>query len=217
MVLYDFFRSSAAYRVRIALNLKGLEYRQVPVDLRSGRQRTLEYLQRNPQGLVPALELDDGTVVSQSLPICELLEELWPEPALLPGEPTDRARIRSFAASIACDIHPLNNLRVLNYLSDVLQVEKGQKLAWYRHWIEEGLRGLEGMLEPIWTARGREGPWAFGDVPTLADVCLVPQLFNARRFECDLAPYPRLRRVDETAGGHPAFARAHPARQADAL
>ncbi len=212
MKLYDYFRSSAAYRVRIALNLKGVEYQQVPVSLVKGEQSAAPFLDINPQGLVPALELDDGTLLSQSLAICEYLDEAHPTPALLPAGALSRARVRALAQAIACDIHPLNNLRVLNYLTDTLQVDKEARLAWYRHWIEQGLRGFEALLRDS----PDTGEFCHGNDPTLADVCLVPQVFNARRFECDLASYPTVVRIGEACEAIPAFAAAAPARQPDA-
>ncbi len=210
MKLYTYFRSSAAYRVRIALNLKGIPFESIAVDLRPGMHRSPAYLAMNPQGLVPALE-DGGTVFSQSLAILEYLEETHPQPPLLPHAPGDRARVRSLALSIACDLHPLNNLRVLNYLRSPLGQDEASVNAWYRHWIAEGLRGLEAE-----TSRLGDGRHAFGGGITLADVCLVPQMFNARRFNCDLAPYPTLRAISEHLESLPAFARAAPAAQPDA-
>ncbi len=210
MKLYTYFRSSAAYRVRIALNLKGIPFESIAVDLRPGMHHSPAYLAMNPQGLVPALE-DGGTVFSQSLAILEYLEETHPQPPLLPSAPVDRARVRSLALSIACDLHPLNNLRVLNYLRSPLGQDEAAVNTWYRHWIAEGLRGLE-----VETSRLGDGRHAFGAGITLADVCLVPQLFNARRFNCDLAPYPTLRSISEHLELFPAFARAAPAAQPDA-
>ena len=213
MRLYDYFRSSAAYRVRIAQNLKGV----VPdertfVHLRMGSQRAQDYLALNPQGLVPALALDDGTVLTQSLAIVEYLEETHPQPPLLPADAEGRARVRSIALSIACEIHPLNNLRVLNYLVGTLGVSREQKDGWYRYWIDVGFEALEKSLarDP---ATGR---FCHGDAPTLADVCLVPQMANARRFSIDLAPYPTLVRIETECNALPAFADAAPARQPDA-
>ena len=213
MRLYDYFRSSAAYRVRIALNLKGV----VPdertfVHLRMGGQRAQDYLALNPQGLVPALALDDGTVLTQSLAIVEYLEETHPQPPLLPADAEGRARVRSIALSIACEIHPLNNLRVLNYLVGTLGVSREQKDGWYRYWIDVGFEALEKSLarDP---ATGR---FCHGDAPTLADVCLVPQMANARRFSIDLAPYPTLVRIETECNALPAFADAAPTKQPDA-
>ncbi len=211
MKLYTYFRSSAAYRVRIALNLKGIAYEPVPIDLRSGAQRRLQYLEMNPQGLVPALE-DGGTVFGQSLAILEYLDEMHPQPPLLPRSPADRARVRSLALSIACDLHPLNNLRVLNYLRSDLGQDEGAVNDWYRHWIAEGFAALEEEAR-----RDGSGRHLFGNEVTLADVCLVPQMFNARRFDCDLEPYPALRAISEHLEALPEFARAAPAAQPDAV
>lgn len=213
MRLYDYFRSSAAYRVRIALNLKGV----VPdertfVHLRMGNQRAQDYLALNPQGLVPALALDDGTVLTQSLAIVEFLDETHPQPPLLPADPEGRARVRSIALAIACEIHPLNNLRVLNYLIGTLGVSREQKDGWYRYWIDVGFEALEKSLSRD-PATGR---FCHGDAPTLADVCLVPQLANARRFSIDLSPYPTLVRIESECNALPGFASAAPAKQPDA-
>jgi maleylpyruvate isomerase len=213
MNLYDYFRSSAAYRVRIALNLKGV----VPdertfVHLRMGNQRAQDYLALNPQGLVPALALDDGQVLTQSLAIIEYLNETHPEPPLLPADPVARARVRAIALQIACEIHPLNNLRVLNYLTGTMGVSKEQKNGWYRYWVDVGFEALEKQL-----AREPEtGRHCHGDMPTLADVCLVPQLANARRFAIDLSPYPTLTRIEAACNALPSFAEAAPSRQPDA-
>jgi maleylacetoacetate isomerase len=213
MRLYDYFRSSAAYRVRIALNLKGV----VPdartyVHLRKGSQRAQDYLALNPQGLVPALALDDGHVLTQSLAIIEYLDETHPEPPLLPADPVARARVRALALSIACDIHPLGNLRVLNYLIGTMGVSREQKDDWYRYWIDVGFAALEKVLaRDAATAR-----YCHGGAPTLADICLVPQMANARRFEIDLSPYPTLMRIESACNALPAFADAAPARQPDA-
>jgi maleylacetoacetate isomerase len=210
MRLYDYWRSSAAYRVRLALNYKGLAYEQVAIDLRQGTQRSPEFLAINPQGLVPVLD-DDGVRLTQSLPILNYLEERYPEPSLLPEDLPGRARARAIAVAIACEIHPLNNLRVLQYLERELGLDEARRLAWYRHWIAEGFRPLEATL-----ARSAEA-FCVGDAPSLADVCLVPQVYNARRYECDLAPYPTLRRIDERCLQIEAFARAAPERQPDAV
>ena len=211
MKLYTYFRSSAAFRVRIALNLKGMTYEAVPVDLRPGAHRQPDYLARNPQGLIPALE-DAGTVIGQSLAIIEYLEEICPQPPLLPRAALDRARVRSMALAIACDIHPLNNLRVLNYLRAPLGHEQAAVDTWYRHWIAEGFRSLE---EEAKHASG-DGRHMFGTELTLADVCLVPQMFNARRLECSLQPFPTLRAISAHLETLPAFARAAPNAQPDA-
>lgn len=210
MKLYTYFRSSAAYRVRIALNFKGLAYEAVPVDLRPGAHRRPAYRAVNPQGLVPALE-DGGVVLNQSLAILEYLEEMHPQPPLLPRAPLERARARSLALAIACDVHPINNLRVLNYLRTRLAQDQAGVRAWYRHWVEAGFEGLEAQV------RGTsDGHHLVGDQVTFADVCLVPQLFNARRFECDLTPYPTLTAVGAQLQLLPAFARAAPEAQPDA-
>jgi maleylacetoacetate isomerase len=209
MRLYDYWRSSAAYRVRIALNVKGLAYQPVPVDLRAGAQRAPEFLALNPQGLVPVLE-DGGVVLTQSLPILNYLEERYPEPPLLPTDLPGRAKSRAIAVAIACEIHPLNNLRVLRYLARELGLDEERRLVWYRHWVAEGFGALEAML-----ARSA-GAFCVGDAPSLADVCLVPQVYNARRYECDLDPHPTIRRIDERCQMIEAFARAAPERQPDA-
>jgi len=212
MKLYDYFRSSAAYRVRIALNLKGLAPERVFVHLRKGAQRADDYLALNAQGLVPALVTDGGNVLTQSLAIIEWLDEMHPQPRLLPADADGRARVRAIALAIACDIHPLNNLRVLQYLTGTLGASEAQKDGWYRYWCDTGLEALETEL----ARDGRTGRFCHGDVPTLADVCLVPQLANARRFQVDLAPYPTLTRIDAACGELAAFAAAAPARQPDA-
>lgn len=204
MKLYTYFRSSAAYRVRIALNLKGIDYQAVPIDLRPAAHRQPDYLARNPQGLIPALE-DGGTVISQSLAIIEYLEETHPHPPLLPGAPLARARVRSLALAIACDMHPLNNLRVLNYLRSPLGQDEGAVNGWYRHWIAEGFSALEEEAR-----RASGGRHLFGTEVTLADLCLVPQMFNARRFQCDVEPFPTLRAICSHLETLPAFARAAP-------
>jgi len=212
MKLYDYFRSSAAYRVRIALNLKGVVPERAFVHLRNNVQRSDDYLALNPQGLVPMLVADDGTVLTQSLAIIEYLDEAHPAPPLLPATPTERARVRGIALEIACDIHPLNNLRVLQYLKNTLGVSEEQKDAWYRYWIDVGLEALETRLarDP---ATGR---FCHGDAPTLADICLVPQLANARRMNIDVGPYPTLTRIEAAAISLPAFVDAAPAKQPDA-
>ena len=213
MHLYDYFRSSAAYRVRIALNMKGITPdERTFVHLRMGNQRAQDYLALNPQGLVPALALDDGHVLTQSLAIIEYLDELAPEPPLLPADAPGRARVRGLALAIACEIHPLNNLRVLNYLTNTLGVSKEQRDGWYRYWIDVGFEALERQL-----ARDPDtGRFCHGDKPTLADVFLVPQCANARRFKIDLAPYPTLTRIEAACRELPPFAAAAPERQPDA-
>ena len=205
-LLHDYFRSSASYRVRIALNLKGVKYEQRPVNLAEGAQRKKVFKALNPQGFVPMLEID-GHKLTQSLSIIVYLDQKFPEPKLMPTDPADAAHVRSLALTVACDIHPLNNLRVLKYLRDPLGVSEAAKDEWYRHWVAEGLAALEEMARP------RAGTFLFGDSPTVADICLVPQLYNARRFSVPIADYPTLRRADETASAHAAFAAAHPDRQ----
>ena len=210
MRLYDYWRSSAAYRVRIALNFKGLAYEQVAIDLRAGAQRTPEFLEINPQGLVPVLE-DDGARLAQSLPILNYLEERYPEPPLLPKDAAGRATSRAIAVAIACEIHPLNNLRVLQYLERDLGLGEAQRLVWYHHWVAEGFHAIEATL-----ARSA-GDFCVGDAPSLADVCLVPQVYNARRYQCELEPYPTMLRIDERCRQIVAFASAAPERQPDAV
>ncbi|OZI71149.1 maleylacetoacetate isomerase [Bordetella genomosp. 12] len=213
MQLYSYFRSSAAYRVRIALNLKGLPYDYQPVHLLKdgGQQLGADYLSLNPSALVPTL-VDGDQAIGQSLAIIEYLDETHPQPALLPATPLARARVRAIALNIACDIHPLNNLRVLKYLKHDLKVEEEAKNAWYRHWVDTGLSALEAML-----AQSPEtGRFCHGDTPTLADVCLVPQVFNARRFGCDLSAMPTILRIEQACSALPAFQNAAPENQPDA-
>jgi len=215
--LYSYFRSSASYRVRIALNLKGLAYDIVPVHLlrNGGEQFSPEYRQLNPDALVPALvddAIDSPIALTQSLGIIEYLEETHPEPPLLPKDALDRAFVRGIALSIACDIHPINNLRVLRYLVRNLNVSEDDKNAWYRHWCEQGLASIETTL-----ARDpRVGKFCYGDTPTLADCCLVPQVANAQRLNCDLTRMPTILRINETCLSLEAFAKAAPANQPDA-
>ena len=213
MKLYSYFRSSAAYRVRIALNLKGLAYEYAPIHLLrdGGQQLKPEYRELNPDGIVPTF-VDGDDVLTQSLAIIEYLEETHPEPALLPGTPLDRAFIRSIALQVACEIHPVDNLRVLKYLKHTLKVGDEAKDAWYRHWLESGFESLEKRLanDP------RVGKLCFGDTPTLADLCLVPQVFNARRFNIDMSRYPTIERIADHAAQIDAFARAAPGQQPDA-
>jgi maleylacetoacetate isomerase len=213
MRLFDYFRSSAAYRVRIALNLKGLvPDERTYVHLRMGNQRAQDYLALNPQGLVPALALDDGHVLTQSLAIIEYLDETHREPPLLPADPVERARVRAIALAIACEIHPLDNLRVLTYLIGTMGVSREQKDGWYRYWIDVGFEALEKSL----ARDAATGRYCHGERPTLADICLVPQIANARRFEIDMSPYPTLTRIEAACNALPAFANAAPARQPDA-
>ena len=210
MRLHGYFRSSAAYRVRIALALKGIAVESVPVHLLRGEQRGEEFRRLNPQGLVPVLQAEEGAI-TQSLAIIEWLEETHPEPALLPRDPYLRARARSFALAIACDVHPLANPRVLSKLRTDFGAEAAQTDAWYRHWVELGLAALEQMVAP--PAVEREV--CFGTAPSLADICLVPQMFNARRFACNLAAMPRLVAIDEALTRRSEFQAAAPERQAD--
>ncbi|HYZ31130.1 MAG TPA: maleylacetoacetate isomerase [Crenalkalicoccus sp.] len=209
MRLHGYFRSSAAWRVRIALNLKGITVEHAFHHLRHGEQRAPDYLRLNPQGLLPALETDDSAVLTQSLAICGWLEETHPEPPLLPGNALERARIRAFALAIACDIHPVQNLKVLARLRS-LPLSEAEVTDWARWIIEEGLEACEALLT------GTAGPFCFGAAPTLADVCLVPQLANARRFGCDLSPLPRLLAAEAACTALPAFQQAAPERQGDA-
>lgn len=211
MKLYGYFRSSASYRVRIALSLKGLDYDLQPIHLRRGDQRAMDYLAQNPQGLVPAL-VDDGKVLTQSLAIMEYLEERFPEPALLPGGAADRAWVRALAQVVACDIHPINNLRILQYLENDLELDDGARAAWARRWIEDGFGALEAMLKDD----PRTGDYCFGDNPTLADICLVPQIFNSQRFAVDMGRFPTLARVHENCMRLSAFKDQAPERQPDA-
>ncbi|MGZ8320893.1 MAG: maleylacetoacetate isomerase [Telluria sp.] len=214
MKLYTYFRSSAAYRVRIALNLKALAYEAVPVHLlkEGGQQLKPEYRAVNPAALIPALEDDGGAVLSQSLAIIEYLDETHRGVPLMPANALGRARVRSLALSIACDIHPLGNLRVLKYLVHQLGVSEEDKTKWYVHWISEGFTALEAQL----AASPDTGRFCHGDTPTLADCCLVPQVFNAVRFNIDMAAFPTIARINAACGELPAFEAAHPSRQPDA-
>ena len=211
MILHDFWRSSAAYRVRIALHLKGLAFTQASHSLLQGEQRTTEFLTINPQGLVPALQ-SGSDVITQSIAIIEYLDDVHPEQPLLPKSPADRATVRAMALSVACDIHPLNNLRVLNFLRSEFNADDEAVTRWIRHWIALGFDALEVQVK-----RGSsEGRHCFGDRPTLADACLVPQMYNARRFGCDLAPYPTLVGIDANCRSLAPFMKAAPEAQPDA-
>jgi len=213
VVLYDYWRSSASYRVRIALNLKGLSYEQKSVHLvrDGGEQNKPEYKAINPQGLVPTL-VDADVVLTQSMAILEYLDEKYPQPALLPGDVTDRARVRAMALVIACDVHPLNNSSVTGYIGKTLQQGPEAVNRWYCHWITRGFTALESLLENSDT----NGTCCFGDEPGLADICLVPQVYNAERFNCDMAPYENIRRISGYCRGRKAFTMAAPENQPDA-
>ncbi len=201
--LYDYYRSSAAYRVRIGLNLKGVAYDSVDVSLLNGDQRSPEHLARNPQGFVPVLDVGEG-VLTQSLAILDYLDARHPDPRFVPADPLARSRTLAMALTVACDIHPLNNLRVLKYLGRELDAEEEARNDWYRHWVVQGFDALEHMAG--------DGPYLGGDAPDMADICLVPQMYNARRFEVDLTPYPKLVAADAAAQAIQAFAAAHPDR-----
>jgi len=211
MILHDYWRSSAAFRVRIALALKGIEPERRYVHLRKGEQRAPGYLARNPQGLVPMLE-DGALALTQSLAIIEYLEETHPEPALLPAAPAQRAWVRALALAVACEIHPLNNLRVLKYLDRELHADENARDLWYAHWVAEGLAAIEQML----AARPGPGPFCLGAAPTIADVCLVPQVFNAWRFKVPVEPYPLVLAVVDECMKLPAFDLSQPSKQPDA-
>lgn len=209
MILHGYWRSGAAYRTRIGLNLKGLSYEQRGVDLRTGAQRSEAFVALNPQGMVPALEAE-GAVLTQSPAILEWLEEAHPSPPLLPTDPVGRARVRAMAALIACDIHPLNNLRVGKALRESFGADQAAVDAWAARWILPGFTALESLV----AAHGHG--WSYGDAPGLADCYLIPQIYSARRFNVPLDAFPRLLEIDRAAAAHPAFAAAHPDRQPDA-
>ncbi len=210
MILHTYFRSSASYRVRIALAIKGIAYDASFVNLREGEQKSEDFLRSNPQGLVPVL-FDQEAIITQSGAILEYLEEVYPHPPLLPKSPIDRACVRSIAHLIACEIHPLNNLRVLAYLKDQLHITEQQKQQWYEEWIHEGFRPLEKILHKTC------GMYCFGDQMTLADIYLVPQVYNAKRFQYDLSNYPLIRKIYAHCLEHPAFQEASPENQPDAF
>lgn len=210
MKLYTYFRSSAAFRVRIALNLKGLAYEPAFVHLAKGEHLQPAFAKVNPQGLLPALAVD-GALLAQSIAIMEYLEETHPQPRLLPQDPLARARVRSLSLIVACEIHPLNNPRVLKYVKNVLGHNQDEIDTWYRHWIADGLAKLEAELDEPGTGR-----YCHGDAPTMADCCLVPQIFNAQRFQCELKPFPAVMRVFDACMKLEAFDRAQPSKQPDA-
>lgn len=210
MKLYGYCRSSAAFRVRIALNLKGLDCEHAFVHLRKGEQRAASFLAINPTGLVPVLE-DEGQIFIQSMAICEYLDETHPTPPLLPGHPADRARVRALAQIVACDIHPINNLRVLKYLAGPLGQDENAVAAWYNHWILEGFDAFERIV----ASDGQSGRFCHGDEPSLADVCLVPQVFNARRYNLDMAAFPTIRAIFDNCMKLEAFQKAAPESQPD--
>ena len=213
MKFYGYFRSSASYRLRIALALKGIPHEQASIHLTrgGGEQFAAEFRRLNPQELVPVIE-DNGNILTQSLAILEYLEETHPTPAILPRTPVERARVRALALVMACEMHPLNNLRVLTYLTKQMGVSEDAKLAWYRHWIELGFAAVEGLL----AGHPNTGRFCHGYTPTMADICLVPQVFNAKRFDCPLEAYPTVMRIHDACQALPAFAAAAPAKQPDA-
>lgn len=205
-ILYDYWRSSASYRARIALNLKGVEHVRVPINLLESEQKADAYRARNPQGFVPMLEMD-GLKLTQSLAIIDYLDAKHPEPRLMPADPAERAHVLALALTIAADIHPVNNLRIMKYLAK-LGIEQAARDEWYRHWIGEGFDALEALAAPS------AGAFLFDDAPGLADICLVPQMYNARRFEMTLDAWPTLVRADASANALDAFTAAHPDRVA---
>ncbi len=214
LALYTYFRSSCSYLVRIALHLKGLQFESRYVHLLrgGGENWKLEYRRQNPQGLVPTL-MDGEQPFTQSLAIIEYLDECHPDPPLLPQDKRDRAFVRALAQTVACDIQPLNNLRVLDFLKQEFLANEGQTRTWYQHWVEEGLYGVEELLRSRRLARS----CCHGNIPTLADICLIPQVYNARRFDCDLEPFPIVRKVYEFCDKQPAFRSAAPENQADVI
>lgn len=209
MQLYSFFNSSTSYRVRIALALKGLDHDYQGINIRKLEHRAAEYMARNPSGSVPMLR-DGDMELGQSMAIIDYLDSTHPEPRLIPRDTMERARVLELSGVIACDIHPVNNLRILRYLTEVLGVSVEQKDAWYRHWVQDGMRAVEALL-----ARHGHGDYCFGDAPTLADVCLVPQIANAQRMGCDMSAYPKAMAIYERCNALPAFQRAAPSRQPD--
>jgi len=210
MKLYGYYRSSAAYRLRIALQLKGLEWQSVPVNLLKGEQQNLSFRQFNPQGLVPVLSVEDK-LLTQSLAIIEWLDEEYPQVALLPKETLAKAQVRALAYQVAMEIHPLNNLKVVKYLTNDLELDESKKIQWYRHWIAQGFSALEQSLRQL----DCRGQFCFGSSPTLADVCLIPQVYNALRFECDMNDYPLIRGIWKHCNSITAFQKAAPEAQED--
>jgi maleylacetoacetate isomerase/maleylpyruvate isomerase len=211
MKLYNYFRSSASFRVRIALAIKGMAYEYLPVHIAKGEHRQAAFTDLSLEGLVPLLELDDGTRLTQSMAIIEYLEDMQPAPALLPADPLGRARVRALSQIVACEIHPINNLRVLKYLTRELKVEEEAKNTWYRHWVRDGLEAFERQL-----AAGPASLYCHGDTPTMADCCLVPQIFNAQRFKTPLDGLPRTMAVFDACMALPAFQAAQPSACPDA-
>lgn len=211
--LHNFFRSSTSTRVRVALNLKGIPYDYISYALRQGEARTPEYLRRNPQGLVPTLEREDGTHLSQSLAIIEWLEETYPEPRLLPSDPDGRARVRALAQMIACDLHPLNNLRVLLHLRDQFGADEEAQRSWFLHWVQLTFTALEATL----SQSPQTGRFCHGETPTLADICLYAQVWNNKRFEIPLDPWPTTARIFAALDELPEFCNAAPPNQPDAI
>lgn len=207
--LYDYFRSSAAFRVRIALNLKGLNYEKIPVNLLENEQNDVKYLEKNPFGLVPSLLTEENQLIHQSLAIIEYLDVVYPTIKLIPSNPLDMVYAKSIAYDIAMDIHPLNNRRVLNYLVDDLAVVEENKNSWYKYWVHKGFNGLENFLKDS----GRCGKFCLGDTPTIADICLVPQVFNAKRFKINLDAYPLIKKIDENCLKLDAFKNALPEKE----
>ncbi|PCI47489.1 MAG: maleylacetoacetate isomerase [Alphaproteobacteria bacterium] len=211
MELYGYFRSSTAYRVRIALNMKGLDCTHIPLSILAGEHKAQEYLRKNPQGFVPYMT-DGDVAMGQSMAMLEYLEESYPEPALLPKDAAGRARVRQLSGIIACDIHPLDNLRVLKYITGVLGASDAQKTEWYHHWIREGFKAFETLLKD-----GKSGDFCHGNEVTFADLCLVPQVYNAARFNCPLDDFPTILRIADNCNRLEAFIEALPENQADAL
>ncbi len=212
MKLHNYFRSSTSFRVRIALNLKGIKFDYLSYHLRKGEQRSASYIELNPQGLVPALELENGDVLTQSLSIIEYLDEIYPEPPLLPPDAAGRARVRALSYAVACDIHPLNNLRVLDYLAEPLSHDDAAIADWFRHWAVVEFTALEKRL----SREPQTNTFCHGDAPTMADICLAAQVINNKRFDLDMLPFPTISRIHEACMADDAFARAAPMEQPDA-